>query len=188
MQTVDWVSAGIVLLALLIGLMLGFGKLLKIFTSGIFGIIISLILTYFFIGVVASWGFVQELMGRFVAAMESSSNGFVKFLLNIGIERVVLAIGLFCVFQLLRILIVAIVKGFVEIDNALLSAINRIFGMLFMAGIVIIVALLIFHVADLIGGSTEESLRTYLTGAFHLEWVFDHNPLKYIYTRAAAVY
>ncbi len=180
MLLVDWIAAGIVLVAMTLGFLLGFGKLLKIFTGGIFGIIISIILTYFSIGVVASWGFVQELMGKLVGAMQSSQNGFVQFLLKISTEKILLAVILFFVIQLARILTVNIVKSIAEIDSPVISAINRISGAILMVGFTIVIALLVFHIADLIGGNTEENLRNYLHGFFRLDWVFDNNPLKYI--------
>lgn len=186
MQMVDWITIGIILLTAVIGLLLGFGKILKIFTGGFIGVLISVVVTYFFIGVVASWGFVQDIMARFVEAMEASESGFVHFLLKIGIERIVLGIALFIVIQIIRIIIVNIIKSIVEIENPVIKAINKIGGMILMLAIMCMIALLVFHVVDLIGGSTEESFRDYLTGAMRLDWVFDNNPLKYIITRATS--
>ena len=132
MQIIDWIAIGVVLLSLVIGMMLGFGKLLKIFTGGIVGIIISVIVTYFFIGVVASWGFVQAIMGKLHTAMVNAENGFVNFLIKIGIEKVILAVALFIVVQILRVLIVRIIKSIVEIENPVIRAFNRIGGMIFL--------------------------------------------------------
>lgn len=180
MQLVDWIAAGVVLVALMLGFLLGFGKLLKIFTGGILGIIISLVLTYFSIGVVASWGFVQELMGKLVSAMQNFQNGFVQFLLKISTEKILLAVILFFIIQLARILTVNIIKSIAEIDTPIISGINRISGAIFMVGVTIVLALLFFHIVDLIGGNTEENMRNYLHGFFRLDWVFNNNPLKYI--------
>ncbi len=181
MQIIDWIAIGVVLLSLVIGMMLGFGKLLKIFTGGIVGIIISVIVTYFFIGVVASWGFVQAIMGKLHTAMVNAENGFVNFLIKIGIEKVILAVALFIVVQILRVLIVRIIKSIVEIENPVIRAFNRIGGMIFMLAVTCMVVLLVFHIIDLIGGSTEESFKNYLSGSvFKIDWVFEHNPLKYI--------
>lgn len=187
MQIIDWIAIGIVVLALVIGMMLGFGKLLKIFTGGIVGIIISVVVTYFFIGVVASWGFVQDIMGRLHTAMVNAENGFVNFLIKIGIEKIILAVALFIVIQLLRILIVSIIKGFAEIENPVIRAFNRIGGMIFMLAVTCMVALLVFHIIDLIGGSTEESFKNYLSGSvFKIDWVFEHNPLRHIFAKIGA--
>lgn len=181
MQIIDWIAIGVVALSLVIGMLLGFGRLLKIFTGGIVGIIISVVVTYFFIGVVASWGFVQDIMGKLHTAMVNADSGFVNFLIKIGIEKIILAVALFIVIQLLRIVIVNTIKRIAEIENPVVRAFNRIGGMIFMLAVTCMVALLIFHIIDLIGGGTEESFRNYISGSvFKIDWVFEHNPLKYI--------
>ncbi|MDE7087095.1 MAG: hypothetical protein K2O67_02770 [Clostridia bacterium] len=183
MQLIDWIAIGVILVTVLLGSLLGFGKILKFFTSGIFGIIISVVVTYFCIGIVASWGFVQELMAKLLVAMQNANNGFVNFLINIGIERIILGVALFIIIQLLRIIIVRIIKGVFEINNVVFKVINRALGVILLAGIVCMIGLITFHIVDLIGGTTAENFRQSLTGVFKLEWVFDNNPLKYIIER-----
>lgn len=186
MQLVDWIVIGVILLSLLLGSLFGFGKLLKGFTRGIVGVLISIVVTYFCIGVVASWGFVQDIMAQLLTAMHNANNGFVNFLINIGIEKIILAVALFIIIQILRIIIVSIIKGVVEINNPFFKVINRFFGAVFMLAIVAMFALLVFHVVDLIGGNTEFNFRQSLSGVFKLDWVFDHNPLKYVIQRVTA--
>lgn len=181
MQTVDWIALGIIVVAALIGLILGFGKCLKFFTSGIIGFVISLVVVYFFLGIVSSWPFVQDLMAKLHVTMESADNGFVDFLLKIGIEKIILAIALFIVVQLLRIIVVSLIKNIVEMDNVVMRTINKFFGMVFMLAIVIMLALIVFQIVAWVGGNSAETFRTKLTGAFHLEWVFDNNPLNWLF-------
>lgn len=183
MQVCDWIVIGVILLGLLFGALIGFGRLLKIFTGGIIGVIISVVVTYFCLGVVSSWGFVQDLMAKLIGAMQSSENAFVGFLLKIGIEKIILAVGLFIVIQIIRIIIVSIIKGVVESDNVVCKVINKIGGAIFFTAIICMVALIVFHVVDLIGGATEENFRASLSGVFKLDWVFDNNPLRYIVER-----
>ena len=83
MQLVDWIVIGVLVLSLLIGSLVGFGKLLKIFTGGIVGVIISVVVTYFCIGIVSSWGFVQELMAKLLTVMKNADNTIVNFLQKI---------------------------------------------------------------------------------------------------------
>lgn len=180
MQIVDWLALGIILLSALIGLMLGFGKLLKMFTGGIFGIIISVVVTYFLIGVVASWPFVQALMGKLSDTMQASGSGFVKFLYRISTPKIILGIILFIIVQILRIIIVKVIKGVAEIDNPVINAFNRIGGMIIMLGVICMLALIVFQIVFWIGGDTAVSFKNYLTGALRLDWVFDNNPLRYI--------
>lgn len=180
MQIVDWIALGIVLLVALIGILLGFGKCLKIFTGGIIGIIISVVVTYFLIGIVGSWGFVQDLLAKFTQVLDANGSGFCMFLKNIGIESIVLAVALFLIVQLVRILIVNIVKGISEIDNMVISVFNKVLGLIFALAFFAMIALIIFQIIYLIGGDIANSFREYLTGAFKLDWLFDNNPMNII--------
>lgn len=184
MQVIDWVAIGVVLGALVIGSLLGFGKLLKIFTGGIVGVIISIVVTYFCIGVVASWGFVQDIMLKLHEAMVSANNGVVDFLIKIGIEKIILAVALFIIIQIIRVIIVNIIKGVMEADNVVLKTINRLFGAVFMLAVACMVSLLVFHIIQLIGGGTAESFKIKISGSvFKLDWVYAHNPLRFIFQK-----
>lgn len=188
MQVVDWIAIGALVLTLALGLLLGFGKILKMFTGGIFGILISLVVTYFCLGIVASWGFVQDLMAKLLTAMQNANNSIVDFLIKIGIEKIILAVGLFIVVQVLRVIIVNIIKSAVEVDNPVIKAINRILGVILLLGIVCMIALLVFHIVALVGGASAENFRLKLSGSvFKLDWVYEHNPMKYIIERVIPV-
>lgn len=180
MQMVDWIALGIVLLVVVIGLLLGFGRCLKIFTSGIFGIIISIIITYFLIGIVASWGFVKDLLDKFTLALIENGSPFCMFLRTIGIESIVLAVILFIIVQILRIIIVNIVKGIAEADNVVMKVINKFFGVVFALAFFAMLTLIVFQIIYLIGGETSANFREYLTGALKLEVLYDNNPLRTI--------
>lgn len=181
MQTVDWVLLFVLIIGALIGLILGFGKLLKIFTGGIVGFIISLVVVYFCIGFVASWGFVQDLMAKLVQAMEGANNGFVNWLISIKIEKVILGVILFIVVQLLRVLIVSVIKGIVEIDNVVMRTINKFFGIVFMLVVIAMVALIVFQIVAWVGGESAINFEKSLTGAFHIDAVFRNNPLNALF-------
>lgn len=187
MVTADWIALGVLVVAALIGLLLGFGKCLKFFTGGIIGFFISLVVVYFFLGVVSGWGFVRDLMSKLHEAMVNADNGFVDFLLKIGIEKIILAIAMFIIVQIARIIIVAIIKGIVETNNVVMRAINKFFGMVLMLAVGVMVTLILFQIVAWVGGSSAESLRNYLTGAFRLEWVFDHNPLNWLFKSISSV-
>ena len=187
MQTVDWIALGIIVVAALIGLILGFGKCLKFFTGGIIGFIISLVVLNFFLGIVSSWPFVQDLMAKLHETMVNANNGFVDFLIKIGIEKIILAIAMFIVVQIARIIIVAIVKNVVETRNVVMRSINKFFGMVFMLAVVVMITLIVFQIVAWVGGDSAESFYNYLTGAFRLEWVFKNNPLNWLFASIANV-
>ena len=183
MVVADWLALGILVGAGVLGLLLGFGKCLKIFTGGVVGIIISVFVSYFLFGVVGDWTFVKALMEKLHTAMVNANNGFVNFLMTIGVEKIILAVGVFVVVQLIRILLVSVVKGIFEMNNNVMRAINKSLGFLFMVAVAIMISLLIFHVAAWIGGSSADNMRNFLTGAFKLNWVFDNNPLNSIFAK-----
>ncbi len=180
MLTIDWIALGVILFAVLLGLLLGFGKCLKIFTGGIFGIIISIFVTYFLIGIVGSWGFVQSLLNQFDAALVANGSGFCTFLNDIGIESIVLAVALFIIVQLLRILIVNIIKGITEADNVVMRIINKVFGVVIAVAFILMLVLVVFQIVYLIGGDTANNFRQFLSGAFKIDVLFDNNPLRVI--------
>lgn len=180
MQIVDWIALGIILVAAIIGLLLGFGKCLKLFTGGIVGIIISIVVTYFLIGIVSSWGFVQNLLTAFDTALVKNGSGFCRFLNTIGIESIVLAVVLFIIVQLLRIFIVNLIKGIAESDNTVIRVINKVVGMIFSLAFFLMIVLLIFQIIYLIGGDTAANFDASLTGTLKINRLFENNPLRAI--------
>lgn len=177
MQLVDWIFIGIAVVSLLLGALLGFGKLLKIFTSGIIGVLISIVVTYFLLGIVASWVFVQDLLAKLLGVIQNGNNGFTDFLIKIGIEKIILAVGIFIVVQILRVIIVHIIKSIVEIDNKVVKVINRVGGAIFALAIAVALTLIVFHIVKWVGGESAENFRNGLEGLFHMHLVYDYNPL-----------
>jgi hypothetical protein len=177
--TADWVALCIVAVAALLGIILGFGRTLKIFTSGIFGIIISIIVCYFVYGIIINWTFTQDLMAKIVEALANAENGFCDFLIKIRMDIIVLCVGMFIIAQLLRIIIVAIVKNISETSNKVVRTINRILGMLLMLAIVVMLALIVFQIIAWVGGESAESFLSQLSGSvFKIDNVFLNNPLN----------
>ena len=185
MVTADWIALGVIVVAALLGLLLGFGKCLKFFTGGIIGFVISLVVVYFFLGVVSGWPFVRDLMAKLHEVMENANNVFVDFLIKIGIEKIILAIAMFIIVQIARIILVAIVKSVAETKNVVMRSINKFFGMVFMLAVVVMITLIVFQIVAWVGGESAESFCNSLKGAFRLEWVFEHNPLNWLFVSIA---
>ena len=64
MLLADYIMLGVIAVVVILGLVVGFSGGLKFFTSGIFGIVISVVVTYFLLGIVNSWQFVQDLLSK----------------------------------------------------------------------------------------------------------------------------
>lgn len=182
MVTADWVVLGVGLLFALIGLLIGFGKSLKFFTSGLVGFLISLIVCYFCYGMVTSWGFVQEFMVKVATGAASLNNWFGDVLVRIHCEVITLCVCMFLVVQVLRIIVVTIIKNIAEANHPVVRAINKFVGMLFMLCIAAMLGLIVFQVASWIGGNTATTFGGYLEGsALKLDWIYEHNPLISMY-------
>lgn len=182
MITADYIVLGVLVVFVLIGALVGFGKGLKFFTSGIFGVIISVFVCYLIFGLVMSWDFVAELLGKFSDWLrEQGSVG--TFFADIYIDRVVLAVILFIIVQIVRIIIVKILKSVFEINNILVKVINRILGAVFFAAVFAAGLLIVFQIFAWIGGDTAANFLLNLDGsALLLDQLFLNNPLNSIFS------
>lgn len=178
MVVMDFVLIGAVLLFIILGLVLGFGKILEIFTSGIFGIIISIVVCYFIFGMVMNIPFVQTLLGKFVAKVSESDNAFLKILLKIRIDAIALGIVLFIIVQIIRMIIVAILKGVLEADTPVMKFINKTVGVIVNIGIAIALLLIVFQIIYMVQG-TDGSVYAAMKGSFfRLDKLYLKNPLN----------
>lgn len=179
MLTIDWIAIGVVALFALLGLFVGFGGGLKFFTSGIFGIIISLVVCYFLYGVVLNWQFVQDLLSRFIGVLENADNVFCDFLIRIRIDIVCMCIVMFIVLQILRIVVVRLIRNLFEINNPVVKALNRVFGLVFFLAVAMMLTLIVFQIVAWIGGNTATDFDAWLDGSlFKFDWLFRNNPLN----------
>ncbi|MDE5942914.1 MAG: hypothetical protein K2H30_01730 [Clostridia bacterium] len=173
----DWIAIAVVAAFILIGALVGFGKGLKFFTSGIFGIIISILVCYLIGGMVLEIPFVQELLEKFINAL-AGKNKFCNFLLKIHIEIVVYYLVLFIIVSAARVLIVFLLKRFVEIDRPVFKLINKLLGILFFLIVLVLLTFLVFQIIYWIGGSAYTGFKQHLAGSFFkLDKLLDANPL-----------
>lgn len=173
MLLADWIMLGVIAVVIILGLVAGFSGGLRFFTGGIFGVIISIIVTYFLLGVVNSWQFVQDLLAKLNDAMGLSEQACAV------IDQIILAVLLFVLVQILRIIIVKLIAGLFEIDNAFFKVINKILGIVVMAAVAAGIGLLVFQIIYWVGGETADAVSQALDGSFfRLDWVYQHNPLR----------
>lgn len=181
MLLADWIFIGLIAFFCLLGIIFGFGKGLKFFTTGLFGILIAVLICYTLGGLIYNIGFIQSLLGSLVTAVEGAG-GFGEFLLLIRIELIVYYVALFVIVMILRAIIVAIVKNVVESRNVVMKIINKTLGMAFFVCLFLLVALIAFQIIAAIGGATSESVLANLKDSFFkLDIVFQNNPLLEIF-------
>ncbi len=181
MITADYIALAALVISVLLGVGVGFGRGLKFFTSGIFGVIISIFVCYLIFGFVLDWDVVGNLLGDFNNWLREQG-GVGTFFADIYIDRVVLAVVLFIIVQIVRIIVVKIVKGIVEINNVVFKVINRILGAAFFVAVAMAVLLIVFQIVAWIGGDTAANFAANLDGsAFRLDDLFVNNPLNAIF-------
>lgn len=176
----DWIVLGLLLVFSILGMLFGFGKGLKFFTGGIFGIIISIFICYALGGLIYNIGFVQRGLELVRGALEKNENSVCKFLLMIQLDIIIYYVALFIVVSIVRIAIVLIIRRIVEIDNMFVIIINKILGVVFFLAVAVILMLLVLWIISLIAGDTAESFRYVLNSKLKLDWLYEHNPFMTI--------
>ena len=181
MLTADIVALLAFIAFALLGVIFGFGWGLKFFTSGIFGIIISIFVCYLIFGLVLDISFVKQLCDDFLNWLnESGSVG--SFFASIHTDYIVLAVVLFFIVQICRMLIVKIVKSVVEIKNGVIKALNKVLGAVFFVLVLLAITLIVFQIIAWIGGSVADNFLAKLDGSlFGLDALFENNPLRSIF-------
>lgn len=182
MITADYIALAALVVSVLLGVGVGFGKGLKFFTSGIFGVIISIFVCYLIFGFVLDWDVVGNLLGDFNNWLREQG-GVGTFFADIYIDRVVLAVVLFLIVQIVRMIIVKILKSIFEIDNIFVKVINKVVGAVFFAAVFVALLLFAFQIVSWIGGDTAANFLSYFDGsALLLDKLYLNNPLNAIFS------
>ena len=181
MLTADVVVIIAFILCIVLGSLLGFGRVLRFFSGGIFGMIISVVICYFLFGVVLSWEFVQELLLKFTDTLAEKDSWILNILIKIRIDLVVFAIVLFGVVQLIRTLVVNFVAEIFEAQNKFVSVINRLLGLIILTAFVIIFTLIAFQIIAWVSGTDGAFYQSLSGSVFKLDALFADNPLNAVF-------
>lgn len=180
----DWIAIGAVLIVVALGALIGFGKGLKFFTSGIIGIVISVFVCYCIGGLILDIDAIRNLLGDLAGHWSH-----IEWLKNIHLEIIIYYIALFIIVQIVRILLTKVVSHVLETDILLIKVINKIGGAVLFLCAFVLFALLIFQIIYWIGGTTAVDFHNWLAGSWlKLDDLFINNPLVKMvnYIRAAA--
>lgn len=181
MITADVIATILMLAFFFGGIILGFGKTLKLLTSGLVGKIISVVVCYFLFGVVLYIPFVQNLLDKMIFALKENGNFICKVLLFIRLDLIVFAVALFIFVQLLRRWAVGLIKSFFEIDTKPMRIINMVLGAALGLIALVIFTLVIFQVIAWIGGTEGEFYQSLSGSVFKLDEIFKNNPVNSIF-------
>lgn len=174
MISADWIAIAVVLGCFALGALIGFGNGVKFFSSGIFGVIISIVVCALVGTVFMEAGFIGDLMLKFRSLWEGKG-GFYSVLETIHVELIVYYLVLFLIVWLLRFIVVKIISAVAKSENGFIKVINRLLGAVFFVAIGVLICLLAFKIIGWVGGDTAVSLYDSLHGsAFGLDRLFDH--------------
>ena len=169
MVLADFIAIGIVLVCIVLGALIGFGSGLKFFTSGIFGIIIGVVICALVGTVFLEVGFVKDLLDKLAACW-----AHIDFLTKMRLDVVIYYVILFVVVQILRIIIVLIIKRVSESKNTFIRVINRTLGAAMFLALGVLITFLALKIIGWVGGDTAMNLHTAMTGSlFRLDLLFE---------------
>ena len=181
MITADVIVLVALLICIVLGAFMGFGKGLRLFTGGVFGRIISVVICYFLFGIVLSWSFVQDLLLKFTTMLAEQDTWICNLLLQIRIDMIVFGAVLFLAVQILRHLVVHIIAGVFEIDNKAIRIINKILGVALFLAFAVIFTLIIFQIIAWISGTDGGFYESLQGSVFGLDKIFTDNPLNSVF-------
>lgn len=180
MITIDYITIGVGLFAIVSGLIMGFGKVLKFITDGFLGKIFSLIICYFLYGIVLKMPFIQDLLLRLVTVLSQKENLICNLLITIRIDLIALAVALFIVVLLINKLVVGLIKKIFETDNKVMRVINKTLGLILMCAFIAVLALVVLQILFLIQG-VDGGVFAFLNGSkLGIDKLYVSNPLNSI--------
>ena len=159
----------------ILGLCVGFGKTLRFFTKGIFGIIISVFVCFTFGGMIKGIPAVAEL----ISSLNEKLGNAWGFLQTIHLETVLFYVILFFV-VLVRVLLVHFVCAIFEADVLPMRLINKLLGMVLMVAAVFLLTLLVLAVFRMVEDTSfVQGILEKIDGTF-LGKLYESNPVKFV--------
>ena len=176
MQTLDVITVIAAIVLALLGLLLGFGKTLRFFTKGIFGVVLSVFVCATFGGMIAGIPAVAEWIGLLNTKLGESWS----FLETIHLATVIYYVVLFFAVQIVRIIIVKCVAGVFEADILPMRIVNKLLGMALMVAAVLLLTLLVLAVFRIVEDTAfVQNILAKINGTF-LGTLYENTPVKFV--------
>lgn len=172
----DWIFLGALLIVMILGALLGFGKVLSLFVLNKFvRIVLAVFVCYTFGGMILSIPAMNQLLADLASNWAS-----VEFLTKIHLEIIIYYVVLFIITMLIVWIVSKILNGISEIDVLPVKIINKIFGAILLGAFAIALLLLVFQIIGWIGGETSKNfLVTLQTDANAIvRPLYEQNPLS----------
>ena len=175
MTTLDWATLIVAILLAVVGLFAGFGRTLRFFTKGIFGIIISVFVCATFGGMIAG----IPAVNGWIASLNEKLGQAWSFFGTIRLATVLYYVVLFFVVQLLRIIVVKCVASLFEAEGLPVRILNKVLGAALAVAAVLLLVLLVFAVIGAFDGTSfVQGFEDALNGSF-LGRLYESNPVKF---------
>jgi hypothetical protein len=187
--TIDVIALIALVVAALVGYFFGFGRTLKWFTGGIVGIVIAVVACIMLGGIFQNIGFVQNFILNINDRAAGVWGGFGQNFLRHFAGQLAFYAIMFLVVMLIKIILVRVVKKLMQSENGAMKILNKVLGVVFMAGFVSALILVILAGIKTLGVADEYGLYTadtFFNGLINnlgdgvLRTVFDNNPIKFV--------
>lgn len=172
----DIIMLAALIIAAVIGLVAGFNRVLKLFTGGIFGIIISIVACVMLGGSLMNLGVSQKLI-VFVNDFMADKWAFLGYL---KLGYVAFYLVLFLLVQIVRIIIVKIIRSIAQKDSAVIRFFDKSLGVVFSAAFFAALVLLALAVIETFADTAlGEKILTQMDGSY-LKVIYDNNPINFV--------
>lgn len=176
--TADWIAIAVIIVSILLGALLGFGKILAFLTNKVFGKITAVFICYTFGGMFMSFGFVQKFLAWIASLWTTHDNFFCNVLTHIHPEVIIFEVVFFIAVYWILKLFALLAKAVLEIKVKPVLIINKVGGALIMLATAILIWLVVFQVIYWIGGETSQNfLNSLQHSLFALDKLYLNNPL-----------
>jgi hypothetical protein len=164
----------------LLGFLLGFGKILRFFTSGIFGIIISII------ACAMLGGTLQQIpsVAAFITNINNSAAEALAIFKYIYPGLIIYYLILFLSVQIIRKIIVSIIRRIIESDNFVVRALNKVLGTIFAVGFSFALLLLVFAFIEVFANTQFGIDFIEKLGDGIFKKIYDFNPINFAVAQA----
>ena len=123
------------------------------------GKIVTLVITYFLLGIVIGMDQTKQAQANFIEFLKSKNNGLCNFLITIRIETILTAVIVFIAVMILQLIVVNVLAGLLSIDGAGAKFFNSILGVLLGVAECAALVLIVLEAMYIFGGGAEISNR-----------------------------
>lgn len=171
----DWIFLGVMLIVIMLGSVLGFGKVFSWFVlNKIVRMLLAVFVCYTFGGMILGISVVNRMLTEL-----ASYWSHIDFLTKIHLEIFIYYIVLFLITLIIISILAKLIRGLSEASYRPVKVINKLFGAIAFAALALAIMLLAFHIITWIGGDTSKNFLNMLqtdAGAI-LRPLYENNPM-----------